>query len=133
MNLNRMSHRYLFPFLFTLIAPTAGWGQANYTRVHNRMLDEAKMLLAVEDHVEAAKIYRRLESEGRLTRPRHWRVRQRLRGMTAVLARSGFQPTPGHRTAEGKSYPRQLWITLWKERGKPPCGDARRGRHRNAQ
>lgn len=62
MNLNRMSHRYPFPFLLMLIAPVAAWGQANYTRVHNRMLDEAKMLLAVEDHVEAAKIYRRLEN-----------------------------------------------------------------------
>ncbi len=61
MNLEHMRERYLIPILMLTAAPLTAMGQANYTRVHNRMLDEAKVLLAAEDVVEAAKIYRRLE------------------------------------------------------------------------
>ena len=55
-----MRHRYalLTSFLLFVLCVQA---QRNYTRVHSRMLEEAKMLLAVEDYSEAAKIYKRLE------------------------------------------------------------------------
>ncbi len=45
--------------LFTL-AVTGLQAQKNYKRVHNQMLDQAKLLLANEEYEEAAKIYRRL-------------------------------------------------------------------------
>lgn len=51
--------RFLLPFLFT--ASTAlCFGQANYKRPHNQMLDQAKAHLASGDHAEALKIYKRL-------------------------------------------------------------------------
>ena len=54
--------RYALPLLALLNAfPAVLEAQTGYSRVHDRMLEEAKLLLGMEDHVEAAKIYRRLE------------------------------------------------------------------------
>ena len=45
--------------IFLLLACT-GMAQQNYKRPHNRMLDDAKLLLAQGEYPEAAKIYKRL-------------------------------------------------------------------------
>lgn len=49
------------PIILLLLAPATLAAQTRYTRTHMRMLDEAKLLLAVEDYAEAAKVYKRLE------------------------------------------------------------------------
>jgi hypothetical protein len=51
--------RYILPLLFA-VASLTSYGQVNYKRPHNQMLDQAKALLAAGDHAEALKIYKRL-------------------------------------------------------------------------
>ncbi len=48
--------------IIVLFASTTVMAQKNYKRVHNEMLDEAKMMLLNEEYAEAAKIYKRLVS-----------------------------------------------------------------------
>lgn len=54
-----MMERYMLPVLFS-VGTLACFGQVNYKRPHNQMLDQAKALLAAGDHAEALKIYKRL-------------------------------------------------------------------------
>jgi hypothetical protein len=53
--------RFLLPLLFSASAALC-FGQANYKRPHNQMLDQAKAHLAFGEHAEALKIYKRLLS-----------------------------------------------------------------------
>ena len=53
--------------------------------------------------------------------------------MTAILTGYGFQPTPQTGAAEGDSYPRKLWITLWTGAGKNGRAHVGRGQRRPGQ
>ncbi len=46
--------------LLILLGTSYAAAQKNYKRVHNQMLDQAKILLLAEDYEEAAKLYKRL-------------------------------------------------------------------------
>ncbi|HRH69995.1 MAG TPA: tetratricopeptide repeat protein [Flavobacteriales bacterium] len=50
----------LFPSALLLLVGTSAFAQQGYKKVHNQMLDQAKVLLANEDYEEASKIYKRL-------------------------------------------------------------------------
>jgi hypothetical protein len=47
-------------FCLLVLLPFSGFAQKNYKRVHNQMLDQAKLLYANEEYEDAAKIYRKL-------------------------------------------------------------------------
>lgn len=46
--------------LLILLLPAIAFSQKGYTRLHNQMLDKAKVMLANEDYEDAAKIYKQL-------------------------------------------------------------------------
>lgn len=52
--------RTLSAVVLLLSASSALQAQKNYKRLHNQMLDQAKVLYANEDHADAARIYKRL-------------------------------------------------------------------------
>ena len=56
----KMDHMKHLTTLLLIALATASSAQQNYSRAHNRMLDEAKVYLANGQYVDATKIYRKL-------------------------------------------------------------------------
>jgi hypothetical protein len=52
--------RYLSLLIVALVCPFAVQAQKNYKRIHNQMLDQAKVLYANGEYQDAARIYKRL-------------------------------------------------------------------------